>query len=224
MAATVIANQFSLTIHIFSASRRPIHSLRQSTFQMVEIEPLLAFQFVVDTDRSTHHCHNLSSPPTLDELFDLCLPPAPTNDEIQFSHQGKSIIIRSRSLNLVTTAEGPLTIPQQPATVGVQFSWTLPFVHVVRFNGVCFLFNGYHRAYGARMAGATQIPCLFRDVTTYEDAGVKEDGTTFPSSLFTSPAVPTLGHFTQGRAYPVLLRAAARIIHVSWSDHIVFEE
>src|SRR5260370_7407358 len=43
-------------------------------FEMVEIDPLLAYQFVVDLDRAETHCHALSRPPTLDELFALSLP------------------------------------------------------------------------------------------------------------------------------------------------------
>src|SRR5262245_10977169 len=49
------------------------------TFQMVEVDPLLSFQFSVDDGRSGHHCQGLSAPPTIDEMLPLCLPLTPPN-------------------------------------------------------------------------------------------------------------------------------------------------
>src|SRR6266849_5273304 len=49
-------------------------SLQGVTCEQIEIEPLLAYQFYVDTDRSTRQCAHLSRPPTIDELLNLCLP------------------------------------------------------------------------------------------------------------------------------------------------------
>jgi hypothetical protein len=74
------------------------------------------------------------------------------------------------------------------------------------------------------MAGATHIPCVFRDVPTSEMAGIRTDGRTFPLSLLESSNPPTIGHFTSGRAYQIQLRAFSRIITVSWADHVVPEE
>lgn len=193
-----------------------------ASYQMVEIAPLLAYQLSVDSDRSGTHCGALSSPPTEDELFASCLRTTAPNDNIHSSRQGQSIIIKSRSLNLVTFAEGPLQAAMP--TVGIQFWWGLPFVHVVRFGGRCYLHNGYHRACGLLHAGATHMPCIFRDVATAEEAGIREDGGTFPLSTLTGQNPPTVGHFTQERALAVRLRRAIRVIQISWSQHAMFDE
>jgi hypothetical protein len=96
-----------------------------ATFQMVEIAPLLAYQFTVDTARSGNHCKTLSKPPTEDEVFNCCLPLLPHSDPIHISQQGlprvgQSVVIKSRSLNLQMTAEGPMPIPN---AFGIQFNW-----------------------------------------------------------------------------------------------------
>jgi hypothetical protein len=188
-----------------------------ASFQLIEVDPLLAFQFVVDLDRSNHHCGTLTRPPNQQELMELCLPIAPTPDAIHASIQGQSALIRSRSLNLRLQVQGPL--PGIPNSVGVQFDWAMPFVHVVRFNQRCYLHNGFHRTYGARLAGATHVPCIFRDVSQAGEIGIGPG--TFDLAILESADAPTLGHFTRGSAWAVRLRAASRIIQVNWSDHIM---
>jgi hypothetical protein len=195
-----------------------------ATFQMVEIEPLLAYQHVVDTARTSSHCRSLSKPPTPAELLNCCLPLHLTTDSLHASGVGQSIIIKSRSLNLRVIAEGPLPIPNTPDVIGVQFAWALPFVHVVRFNGRCYLHNGYHRAYGIRKRGGREMPCLFRDVPDAQAVGIQPPGT-FDLPLLESSDPPTLGHFTRaGRAKKVMLRGSIRIIQISWSQHTMYDE
>src|ERR1043166_8573601 len=50
------------------------NGLAPASFAVVDIKPLLAYQFVVDRARSLHHCATLSKPPTEAELLSLCLP------------------------------------------------------------------------------------------------------------------------------------------------------
>ena len=194
-------------------------SLQGCSFQMVEIDPLLAFQFTVDMARSAQHCAPMSSPPTLDQLLACCLPMTRPSGEYHWQALQQSVVIKSRSLNLQM---GPRGIGADFA--GFNFVWSLPMVHVVRYNGRCYLHNGFHRTVGARMAGATAIPCVFRDVPTPEAAGVKTDGSTFPIALLESANPPTVGHFTQGRAYNVSLRATTRILHISWAEYAMYDE
>jgi hypothetical protein len=198
-----------------------------ATFQMVEIDPLLAFQFTVDTARSKTHCSAMGSPPTSEELLNVCLPLTQSNDAVHISGvgtrgAGTSIIIKSRSLNLMMALEGSLN-PQTQDVWGIQLSWTLPFVHVVRLNGRCYLHNGYHRAVGVREAGATHMPCMFRDVPDAATANIHPPGT-FDLPLLESANPPTLGHFTQGLAQKVALRATTRIVQINWAQHTMFDE
>lgn len=129
-------------------------------------------------------------------------------------------MIRGKNLNLRAAQTGMLN----PNTLGLAFAFSLPFVHVVRLNGRCYLHNGFHRVYGAAMAGAQKVPCVFRDVPNAEAAGIRSDGATFDLALLESDNPPTLHHFASGQAYPTQLKLMSRVIHVSWSDYVVPEE
>jgi hypothetical protein len=191
-----------------------------ATFKLVEIEPLLAYQFSIDESRSQHHCGKLNTPPNLDELLKVCLPIALPNEQITVSQNLNSVVLKSKSLNFRMMAAGIF----EPSFIGIEFGVSLSLSHVVRMNGRCYLHNGFHRALGARNSGATHIPCLFRDVNTPSEAGIIGGGATFPIELLESANPPTLAHFTQGRAHHVSLRATSRILQVTWTDHVVPEE
>ncbi len=189
-------------------------------FRLVEIDPLLAFQAHVDLERSAHHCNILPNPPSVADLLPLCLPHQSSTVPLQAAMSGNSVILKSRSLNLRLMAQGALG----PNAAGVAWGAAPATVSIVRYNGRCYLSNGFHRCYGVRLAGGTHVPCLFRDVATPEEVGIRADGTTFGLTLLESPAAPTVGHLSQGRAHPVLLRATTRIIHVSWSEYAMPDE
>ncbi len=189
-------------------------------FRMIEIAPLLAYQFVVDGPRSGHHCGTFSAPPSIDELLKVCLPDQPTEEPLQSQQLPQSIVIKARSLNVNMQAQGMIA----PGVFGMAIGLSLPWVHVVRYNGRCYLHNGYHRTYGAAIQGATHIPCIFRDVPDAAAAGIKTDGTTFPIDLLESANPPTMAHFSRGKAQPVTLRATTRILHVSWAEYGMYDE
>ncbi len=199
-------------------------TLQGASFQMVEIDPLLAFQFTVDVDRSKHHCKGLSSPPTPDELMSLCLPTAIIPESMQVQSLPQSLLIKARCLNLKMLAQGYFPQPNGPTVAGVFVGLTLPLVHVVRLNGKCYLHNGFHRTVGAKLAGATRVPCIVRDVKDEAEVGIKTDGSTFTSAKLNSPDAPTLAHLSAARARSVRLRAHSRIVHVSWSEYVAYDE
>jgi hypothetical protein len=187
--------------------------------KMVEAAPLLAFQHSILTGKSAAHCAGFSSPPTLDELLEICLPLVPVSENFHVVQQAHSVLIRARSLNLRPMQVGPIG----PGAFGLQVGVGLPFVHVVRYNGQCYIHNGYHRAYGAALAGAVDIPCIFRDVTTPQEAGIQGPPATFDLPLLCSSNPPTLHHFVAGQAHPVQLIEKTRVMHISWSDWIAPE-
>jgi hypothetical protein len=188
---------------------------------MVEIEPLLAFQIAVDNDRSGNHCGTLATPPTLDQVFAVCLPTAPPIENFNYQRLGQSAIIKSiQGLNLRVLEQGII----QNLFAGLVFGPALPFTSVSRLNGQMYLSNGYHRAFGLRRAGATHMPCLVRDVPDAQAAGINAAGGTFSEQLLTSANPPTVGHFARGRAQDVQLRRLSRILHVSWADYVWAEE
>lgn len=189
-------------------------------FKLVEIAPLLAFQFSILRHKTNGHCQHLPKQPALSDLIDICLPLAPSNENLSVSHLPQSILIRGRNLNLQAIETGMIG----PNALGLTFGFSVPFVHVVRFNGNCYLHNGFHRVYGAALAGATEVPCVFRDVTDPISAGIRADGATFDQALLESPDPPTMHHFVSGQATQIDLKLMSRVINVSWSDYVVPDE
>jgi hypothetical protein len=188
--------------------------------RLIEIKPLLAYQFQVDITRTNHHCAHLGTPPTVAELLPLALPMAQVPEHLSVGMQAQSIVLKSRSLNIQAQVQGMLN----ENTLGMQFGVSLPFVHVVRLNGKCYLHNGYHRAYGAMTAGATHIPAVFRDVNDAAEAGIKEDGGTFDINILDSAHPPTIANFLENGSAKVSLRAMTRILHVSWAEYAIPDE
>jgi hypothetical protein len=204
------------------AFQAPKGSLQDVAFQMVEIEPLLVYQFTVDLTRSAHHSGRLNNP-SLDELLAYCLPLAPVSEPIQATPGPQSMIVRTRSLNVGSLQQGMFNA-ETGTYVGMKFGASLPYLCVARHNGRCYLHNGVHRAYGARRAGVTHLPCIMRDVATHAEVGIRTDGLSFPATLLESNNPPTLAHFVQGRAHDVMLRAQSRILHVSWAAYTIPDE
>ena len=87
------------------------------------------------------------------------------------------------------------------------------------FDVGSYLMNGFHRALGARKRGAGMMPCLFRDVATHKEVGIRDDGSTFHLTLLESADPPTLRHFTQNHAHDVAIRKFSRVLQVNWSEH-----
>jgi hypothetical protein len=193
-----------------------------ATFQMVEIAPLIAAQITVDCDRATAQCAGLSRPPADDELMGLSFPLQIASGTVNVSRAGQSMIIKSDSLNLVITAQGSMPIAR--SIVGVNVGWTLPIVDVVRLRGRCILHNGYNRVFGASQAGATEIPCLVRDVPDATAAGLFDPAASVSEATLMSDNPPTLAHFTEGHALEIQLRRSTRLIQVSWSQHTLYDE
>jgi hypothetical protein len=200
-------------------------TLSGATFQLVEIDPLLAMQFAVDTERSSYLTNLLPPSPSLDALLKTCLPSQKPAERIDFlrSNHKHSMLVVSRNLSLKVRREGAMPTETTAGTrlhVGIELIFPVPLVHVVRFNDRCYLHNGFHRAYGARLAGATHIPCIFREVNTPADVGIAKNET-FDLEALQSTNPPTLGHYTQGRAYDVQLKSLRKVLQVSWSEYML---
>jgi hypothetical protein len=205
-----------------------------AAFMMVEIAPLLAFQLIIDTDLAELHCAGVSTPPTLDELLSLCLPTSPQSDS-HFSFPGEnSFLLKSRTLNLQIQNKGLMNIqtgrqgPNGPELgpvlhiIGAQVGLSPPYVLVSCFNDRYYLSNGYHRVYGAMLRGATEIPCIVREVASAREAGIRE-GSTLSQATLESANPPTLQHY-HGPALPVSLRQKSQVIVVQWNQSVMFDE
>ena len=47
--------------------------MKGATFKMIEIDPLLAYQYTVDTARSDRICTPLGKAPSIEEMLEICL-------------------------------------------------------------------------------------------------------------------------------------------------------
>ncbi len=194
------------------------------TFKLVEIAPLLAYQFAVIPERPATHCTGLPNPPQLTDLLPLCLP---TDVEPFQSHAtpvDHGVLLKHESLNFRILGRGPLgNIPINALAVGAAVGISDPWMRVVRFNGRCYLNNGYHRACGLRAAGATHMPCIVIDATDVSGVGLIP-GATFDQVLLESGDPPTCGHLTPARAYGIFMKRFTRAVHVTWAEYPVCED
>jgi hypothetical protein len=199
-------------------------------FKLVEIDPLLTIHFMVDLERSRRRCAGVPHDPSVADLLPVCLPATFGNEEINIIRLpdglGKqlsagSLLMTARSLNVRVVDAGYF---QADNKIGIQFGMPMPLVHVVRYNGRCYLHDGLHRTIGVRQKGATHVPCLFRDASSAADIGLKPDRSTFSLQILESADAPTVGHFTQGRAYEVQLKRYRRIVHVTWAEYSIADE
>jgi hypothetical protein len=208
-------------LHVKWRSRFQYFLDRGAVFQMIEIDRLIAGQITIDLEKSSSQSASLSRPPTHDELMKLAFPLELASGTINASRQENSVVVKSESLNLVIGDKGPM--PKMPQIIGIHLGWTLPLIHVVRLNGKCILHNGYNRTIGARLAGAKEIPCIFRDVPDAAAAGFVNERT-LDEALLMSDNPPTMAHYVQDRAVEVALRRATRVLQVSWSEHTLYDE
>ena len=207
-----------------------LHELEDASFRVVEIDPLICHQITIATPRVEEVCATLHRPSFAD-LLELCLPikhPVVEYEASPVELHSSSVILKSRRGDLHIGRFGVFDGRSEVLLLGARLRWAMPFVQVARVDGRYHLVNGYHRLLGARMAGATHVPCVFRDALNYEAASITFDSQYgrigFPVSLLTSDNPPTFGHFTQGRAHEVALRARSRIVHVSWHEYTIDDE
>ncbi len=196
------------------------------SFKLLEIEPLLAFQFHVIIDRADDLCGRLNSASTMDSILRICLPHHLEEIDAEAVVEGNGIRITSPTLNVRLFAEGKLTYEQKRHLVQVEVGYGMasPLVHALRLNGRCYLRNGFHRAYGLRRLGFTHLPCLLLEAADFAQLGATGADATFECSLLESTNPPTCGHLTRGQGYPVSVRTATKEITISWAESILRAE
>jgi hypothetical protein len=220
----------SISAHVDDVRNAPgfaeAFAARNPSFMLVEIGPLLAFQYLVDLDRSTGLCGQVKPAPTVEETIGLCLPPVP--GPIQFgyapSSQGNGILFKSCDLNL-RLAQGRLVGPDAAGRyiAGMEFGSGPAVIQVARLRGRYYLRNGYHRLCGLRQRKLTHAPCMVFDARDETDLGLAPGGT-FGIGLLESANPPTVDHFAQGRASSVMLRRMARHLTVTWTEYVLPDE
>jgi hypothetical protein len=193
-------------------------------FKLVEIAKLLAWQLHVIKSQFAAHRQAIKNTQDMREVVELCLPQALKPVALEPLPQSSGLVIKARdSLNVNLGNRGTFIEKGIPPRYGVEITANANLVQVVRYQGRCYLHNGYHRVCGL-MQSITHIPCILREATEMWQTGVRDNGTTLPEEVFRSGNLPTCSHFTEGRAYAIDVRKASKIMTVTWSEGIVFDE
>src|SRR5258708_18298146 len=199
-----------------------IQGFQRYGFMLVEITPLLAFQFHILVDEADKFSKTINQNPTVEEMLTVCLPRDITYPEYQTILTPNSVTIRAQDLNLLPLRHGTFQeFPDgQLRIAGVVFG-PAPLLQVVQINGRCYLRNGFHRAYALAKKGVTHLPCLFLETNNFALVGAVGADATFDHSVLTSTVPPTVGYFTQDRAYEMNFKHLKRITNVVWNQYEV---
>ncbi len=109
----------------------------QASFKLVEIDPLLSFQFHIELERIPSPFASDNGQPSIFKLLELCLPQKA--DEIPQRYESYQ---ESRTLIKVPIGGDP---DSQVNALGIVYGLISPLVQVIRYNGLCYLRNGFHR-------------------------------------------------------------------------------
>lgn len=197
-------------------------------FKLVEIDPLLAFQLHVSLEHAQEKVGLIETETTMEQILQECLPISVDDTNIPIGgitwHQeegkctGATLSFPGLNTRLLGVPQ-IIPVPQQKLLMlgGLFMGVGSPLVQIAQFEGRCFLKNGYHRAYRLRMAGITHIPAILLEAKTLDDVGLTQPGF-LPMSVMKSSNPPTVGHFTNDRAYGVQTKRVKRSIHFSWRE------
>ena len=199
-----------------------IPGLKAWSFKLVEIDPILSFQFALSKDFARRHSGNLSSPPTLNEMLTICLPHQLAGEPPIVASQPNRIQLTMKDMNyrLLGGLQHVGNPQEQVSVAGVFYALGSNQAQVIRCNHRTYIKNGFHRAYALRSAGATHMPCLYLETDDWSALGT-HSGATFERELLESADPPTCAHYSQGRAFEVTLRTMTRIIEITWSDRTI---
>jgi len=200
-------------------------------FKLVEIGPLLAFQYHVQTDHANQLWLDAGGTTDLAALLRLCLPTdvkeiqpgagCDANIDPKNSEERGRVTFESDNLNMRILAGG--NVGMDGAKIfwaGIGFGEATRLVQVARLAGRCYLKNGYHRSYRMRAEGVTHLPCIFQDVNGIAETGVRSDGTTFNRKFMQSTNPPVCAHY--GKGYALSVRSPKRSIELTWSQTVRF--
>lgn len=195
------------------------------TFCAVEIDPLLAFQFAIETDRASYLCASVGNGPSVKDSLGICLPKTLESINYNFEqHPDRHIVhVQSGNFRVFGAGEVGKDGAQGLTLAGIAYGAASPLVQVVKFGGRYYLRNGFHRTLGLRLAGATHVPCVLLQATDYSQLEAPGSPQTFDRVILESADPPTCGHFTQGRAYSLPLRERTWTYTVTWSASLSVE-
>ena len=195
-------------------------------FALVEIAPLIAFQFQIMVEHSDAQCGSLGEPPDMSDMLDLCMPRDRNAPDLRLQEQPGAFVVTSADLNVSAKEALPIRLPDGSplagdTLLGPVVGTRVPTVQVAKFDGRYYLRNGYHRLYCSGRKGAKYAPCVVLDFDSLEDAIGPAD--TFRRELFQSADPPTMAHYIEDRCEAVAMYRLQRVITVAWTEATIRE-
>lgn len=147
------------------------------TFELVEVDKLIAPQRTVNHSYAQSVAAALSVPPTLDQLIALCLEPArssaPPVQHLEVQANVHMFSSPSADLRFLNSATREITADDLSLAEsgGLPVSTVLSFVgygcasmNVYRVGRRLILNNGFHRVYALRSLGIRRIPVVVQEI------------------------------------------------------------
>lgn len=193
------------------------YSMVPTEIAVVELDRIVVFQKQINLEYVKQLREILPSSPTEEELFHFCLPfdrrYDPPVQSARTAQNGWTFVSQSqdfRLLDFVVLDPADITglqVTGAPASVvGVIVGYGANYLSAVQAEGRLVLNNGSHRAYAAREAGATHVPCLVQQVSRREELAVIMGGEVAnqPDLFLKDPRPPVLKDYFDPRLRMVL--------------------
>lgn len=169
---------------------------------MVDLRHVLALQKVIVADGLDER---VPSTVSVDQLFDLCLPPlqATLAPHPTMDGDGKGMTLSSVNPNLRVVGAnfsaqmvppGPGLPPIQMLAMTVLAYVPVSYLVVARYRGRCFVRDGNHRAAGLVRRGCYVAPCVLMDARNFNEVMAPGPGILTDEILF-GDRPPTVADF-----------------------------
>lgn len=186
---------------------RNIYGQREHRFAMVNGGLLCAFQPHVRL------AYEIPPPEATEEILAYCIPEKFAYTVSYIVAQGAGgvrVQASSRSPNFAF--EGAQAAQNGVLLrVGPNKNW----VQVARFQGRCYLKNGYHRVFSLLQRGITEVPCILFEAKDWADVGVGHTPDFFGEQYLTGMArPPVMKDFLSDAAIEIPLREQVKVLDI----------
>ena len=167
-------------------------SSHELTAGVVDLRRIVAFQKAVVLDSIEERIGDASQD-DWGALADICLPEPSDGENLRgtYDKDGKGLTLTSPNPNLRISGIRQLGVGDDGGPiVGFHVQFGSPHLHVISYDGRCFLKDGYHRACGLLSRGITRAPCIFERAESF--AAVHSGGTSVISPEYLLGTHPPL--------------------------------
>ncbi len=151
----------------------------RTTFELVEVDKLVAAQRAVNLDFVDQLTASYSQAPTLAELLDICLSPRREKNPVQhlevapnqhiFTSPNADARFLGSFVKHLTAEDLDYPIGGIPAAAIISFvGYGCTTVNAIKVRGRLILNNGFHRVFALRSLGVTQVPMVIQHVNNPE--------------------------------------------------------